>query len=262
MDFIPAMNSMLKEINSKIDHEINIDQILGSELSNIIDYNLWIETIELQKKFNDSVAPDWIEDIQNQKYDNRMAIFDETEELLNSRHWKWWKNSNNKNKVDWENVKVELTDLFLFILSICIQRGSTEVIFAQLINLEMNKDKMTKIRDEKFFDEFWDKFLMPVQMKSLPMLSITWADFWYRSGGTAEELFMGYRIKAALNNIRQEFGYGAKNSYIKMWVDDQGQRVEDNVMAWKLAEGVELNKDTINNITKKLRDYYLSHVAL
>jgi hypothetical protein len=60
-----------------------------------------------------------------------------------------------------------------------------------------------------------------------------------------------------LNNIRQEFGYGHKNTYKKMWPDpdDKTKLVEDNVAVWKLAKGFDPKE--IKPFEDKLKKYYL-----
>ena len=64
-----------------------------------------------------------------------------------------------------------------------------------------------------------------------------------------------------MNSIRQEFGYNEKK-YQKMWTDEHGRKVEDNVIAWKLAEDLELNENTTKEIQQRLRDWYLKYVAI
>jgi len=256
-------NKMANEITTNVAKELDMTEVISSEMSGIIDYGLWLETVEIQKKFNNSIAPDWQMDKDHLKYDFWMAVLDETVEVLGSRHWKWWKNSNEMGKVDWDNIKVELIDIFHFLLSIAIQHDMEHIIFSQLVNMEMSKDEHSVARDDKFFDDFWNEFLMAVQMKILPVACIKLVEFWYRAGGDTTELFKEYRIKAALNNIRQEFGYGAANTYQKMWLDKEtSEKVEDNVIAWKLAKDVDLDADTTKTITDKLRNYYLEHVAI
>jgi hypothetical protein len=133
----------------------------------------------------------------------------------------------------------------------------------QMVNMEMNKESLTKIKDDKFFQDFWEEFLMGVQMKLLPVVAVRLVEYWYRSGKDVNDLFREYRIKASLNKIRQEFGYGLTNSYQKMWVDiDTNEIVEDNVIAGKITTDVPLNGDTIEIMTKILKDYYLKNVAI
>jgi hypothetical protein len=237
---------------------------MNSELNNVVDYGLWAETVQLQKDFNEGIAPGWQLDKQHHKYDFWMAVLDETVEVLGSRHWKWWKNSNKMGEVDWDNIKVELIDIFHFLLSIAIQQDLDHVLFSHMVSMEISKEESPiEIRGDRFFEDFWNDFLMAVQMKILPIACLKLVEFWYKAGGDANELFKEYRIKAALNNIRQEFGYGAANSYEKMWPDvDNGDKAEDNVIAWRLAQDVALNENTTNVITERLRNYYVEHVAI
>jgi dimeric dUTPase (all-alpha-NTP-PPase superfamily) len=263
MELLTALGQFTNTVNEKLDTQLNIEDILNSELGDYIDYGIWLETVKMQEDMNDSVAPNWKLDTQGKQYNYWMAVLDETVEVLNSKHWKWWKNKNKMDDVDWANVQVELIDLFHFILSLCIQHESTSILFAQMVNLEINKKQLPQIKDDKFFENFWDTFLMAVQMKNLSILAVYWCEFWYRAGGDAETLFKEYRIKAALNRIRQEFGYGAQNSYIKQWLDkDTGQYVEDNVIAWKISKDLPLEKNMLETIIKNLREYYIANVAI
>ena len=265
MDLMDNFNKMAGLVQGQINTEIDIEKVMSSEMGDVIDYGMWLETVEIQKKFNNSVAPGWQIDVSQQKYDYWMAVLDETLEVLNSKHWKWWKDSAKMGQVDWANVRVELVDLFLFLMSIAIQQNSQQIIFQQLLNLEMNKDQpgqRKRIKDDRFFDDFWQQFLGAVHMKSLPVSCIKLVEFWFRAGGDVGELFMEYRIKTALNDIRQEFGYGT-STYSKMWLDVEiGEKVEDNVMATKLAKDVPLDENTVKAIKDNMRRYYLTHVAI
>jgi len=262
MDFFQAFNSASDQMHLNTFKELDIDQIASSEINSVIDFKLWSETLELQKKFNNEVAPGWQTDIRNEKYDYWMAVLDETVEVLGSRHWKWWKNSNKMGEVDWDNVNVELIDIFHFVISLCLQQELQNTVFLQLVNLEMHKEELNRKRDPEFFKDFWEEFLMAVHMKLLPVIVVRLVEYWYRAGGDAESLFREYRIKASLNKIRQEFGYGG-NTYEKMWLDkDTNEYVEDNVMAGKLLTDVPIDEQTIQIMTDILRNYYLEYNAI
>jgi len=264
MDLTDAFSNMANMVNGKLTDKIDINKVMSQELNGVVDYGLWLETVDIQKSFNDKVAPGWQQD--KEKYDFWMAILDETIEVLGSRHWKWWKKDKEVGDIDWDNIRVELVDLFHFILSVAIQNDSHAIIFQQLVNLEMHKDVdiegyTPKLKDKDFFKDFWEQFLMSVQMKMLPLCAVRIVEYWYRSGGDVNELFMEYRIKAALNNIRQEFGYGT--GYSKMWLDvTDGTKKEDNVIAWKLAQDIPLDGDTVSKIEEILRSYYLTHCSI
>jgi dimeric dUTPase (all-alpha-NTP-PPase superfamily) len=264
MNIYDALNKMANNVTGKISQEVDVTAVMSSEINKVVDYGLWVETVKIQKDFNESVAPGWELDNNHKKYDFWMAVLDETVEVLGSKHWKWWKNSNKLGEVDWDNIKVELIDIFHFLLSIAIQNDMDHILYSHMVSVELNKDENPlEVRGKDFFNEFWTEFLMAVQMKILPVACLKLVEFWYKAGGTSNELFKEYRIKAALNNIRQEFGYGAVNTYEKMWPDiENGGKVEDNVIAWRLAQNVALNENTTNQITEILRDYYIEHVAI
>ena len=259
---------LIDQVNTKIenkDHQVNVDELINNEIGGVLDFGIWSETVQMQTEFNNKVAPGWMHDIQNVKYDFWMAILDETTEVLNSKHWKWWKDSTKHGDVDWTNVRVELVDLFHFILSLTIQQKNEQLLFASFINFEINevtkKDRL--IRDENYFKEFWDLFLMAVQIKSLPLVAVKWVEFWYRAGYNAEDLFKDYRIKNMLNKLRQKYGYGAKNNYKKMWPGIQENKlVEDNVIAWEIAKDMPLTKEFNAEFFDKLEEYYLKYVAI
>jgi hypothetical protein len=258
MDIFDSFSKMSNLVSGQLHQDIDINKVMSEELGGVVDFGLWLETVDIQKKFNNLVAPGWKE--SPEKYDFWMAILDETVEVLGSKHWKWWKKDKEVGEIDWNNVQVEIIDLFHFILSVAIQHDSQNILFSQIVNLEMNKETQV-IRPDDFFSTFWDEFMLAVQNRMLPLAAIRIVEYWYKAGGDAHQLFMEYRIKAALNNIRQEFGYGV--NYQKMWLDTEtGQKVEDNVIAKKLAAGVELNTETIKNIEDKLRKYYLLNVAV
>jgi len=263
MDLFESFSKMANQVNGQIDEKIDINEIMNTELQGVVDFAMWMETVELQKEFNNSVAPGWQTDVKHLKYDYWMAITDEAIEVLGSKHWKWWKDSSKMGEIDWDNVNVELIDLFLFTMSIAIQQDAQHLIFSQLVNMEMNKETMV-IRPDDFFDDFRERFLgIAVANKNLALAAVFLVEFWFKAGGSAHQLFMEFRVKSALNKIRQEYGYGKKNSYHKMWLDTEtGNMVEDNVIAHKLADGVDLDENTISNIFDLLETYYLENVAV
>lgn len=245
------------DVLKKVDGKVNIGDVIGPELNGLFDREVWQETIDMQTAFNDSVAPGWKDNPE--KYDMWMAVLDETLEVLTSKHWKWWKDKDQLGQVDWDNIEVELTDLFLFLLGMVIQEGSEEVLYMTLASTEIqlrdNPDAV-KVRDAAFFEDFWNHFLTAVSLKTLPLAVVKWVEFWFRTGADVNKIMLTFRVKAALNLIRQEFGYST-GKYQKMW-----NGVEDNVVAWELSKDLVVNKDTYTNMVKQLREYYIKEVAL
>ncbi len=72
------------------------------------------------------------------------AIEDEVRELKESMPWKWWRNE----KTDLQNVRVELIDIFHFLLSAAAASGMTGEDF---INLYYQKRKLNHDRQTKGF---------------------------------------------------------------------------------------------------------------
>jgi dimeric dUTPase (all-alpha-NTP-PPase superfamily) len=249
--------NMINKMNGVGDVKVDVSELLTQEVAGVIDFALWEETIELQTLFNNGVNTNWQTD---PKVDFWIAILDETVEVLNSRHWKWWKNTSKFGEVDWDNIKVEMVDLFHFILSLGIKTKSTDLVFSTLLSGEFGQADLkakAKEQPDQFFDTVWNDFLLSVQMKSFPMVINQWVELWFRLGYNTLDLFKEYRIKVVLNNIRQEFGYGHKNTYKKMWPDpdDKTKLVEDNVAVWKLAKGFDPKE--IKPFEDKLKKYYL-----
>ncbi len=246
----------------------SIGELFNAEMSQTLDFKLWLKVIQLQKTFNNRVSPEWETDVNQEKYLTWVAILDETMEVIGSRAWKWWKDTSNLGRIDWDNVRVELIDIFHFMLSISLQLKQQDSIFMTLVALEKNQlEQPFKTHDDKFFEDFWNEFLMAVWQKSIPLVIVKWVEFWYRSGGNYNILIRDYFIKNALNHIRQEFGYASGN-YQKLWRHpaNPSKLVEDNVVAGELLK----NNETIINLTENsivemqdvLRKYYLEFVTV
>ena len=208
----------------------------------------------MQDKFNENVIPDW----KHQNLDWWMAIDDEIMEVLNSVNWKWWKNSKNLSeagkKVDMANVEVELVDLFHFLISKGIEQKKENFMLTMLLAATKYNKKyepleiIKKVRYEmKLFS----------QLGIFEMVFIKWLEIWFGMDKDLDYLMKAYRIKNALNIVRQKFGY-KQGTYEKIWDKEKGY--EDNVIAWKLAEKLELNKEFFNKLIDELSKYYLTYV--
>ncbi len=243
-----------------------ISDVFNQEMSSVIDFKLWVKIIELQKKLNNRVSPEWEADTKQEKYDTWMAILDETVEVLGSKKWKWWKDTAELGSIDWDNVQVELIDIFHFMLSISIQLKQQDSIFMTLMAFQKNKldGKSAGFNQQEFFDKFWSEFLMAVWQKSIPLVVVKWCEFYYLSGGDFNNLVRDYFIKNALNHIRQEFGYSS-GKYQKMWrhPSNPSKLVEDNVVAGELLKSTsDLTEDSVTEMEKVLRKYYLEFVSI
>ena len=265
IDFSSKMN----EINSMIKNILpNLGNLNGSgiglnkemyeklkdklpESMKNIDFSLWDETVKLQEKFNENTVPNWKE----KNLDWYMAILDEWIEILNSFNWKWWKDTDKENNVDFQNIEVELVDLFHFLISKAIEEKRVDFFFSIILAFSGMKSKQY-IENPQLLKEKVRKEAVPMSsFEVLEILLVIWADIWFKIDKSFDDLMKWYRVKNALNIIRQKFGY-KEGKYIKKWGD-----VEDNVIAWKIAEELKLDENMFNNLIEELEKYYLNNVV-
>jgi len=212
------------------------------------------DTFNLQDKFNESVVPGW----KLKKLDWWMAITDEINEILNSVNWKWWKGTKNLNevgkKVDMKNVEVEMIDIFHFLISLGIEQQKQPVMLMFLIagtKFDKKYEPLEIIRKTRY------EMRIFADLEIFEMTFYKWVELWFGMGKSLDYLMKAYRIKNALNIIRQKFGY-KQGTYEKIWDREKG--LEDNVIAWQIAEKLELNKEFFSKLIEELTKYYLNNV--
>lgn len=157
------------------------------------------------------------------------CIYMEAAEAIDSFNWKHWKNIDVKN--DWDNIRVELVDIWHFIMSQAIIVKCTtyankyeENNFNDKIDetaLLENIENILKLsiqaltnKNHNPIEEIIDLFFLA--MKNINM--------------STKELYKRYIIKNQLNAFRQHNGY-KNGKYIKIW-----NGVEDNVHAFKIMD--------------------------
>ena len=194
--------------------------------------------LQLQNQLNDATnGEEWVDGItKNQKQINwKRCIYMECAEMIDSFSWKHWKNI--YQEPDWDNMQIEVVDVWHFIMSLAIEQyhqnmqGGVEDIammisdMPELVTLEDTKashfgvdvEVMEKVEDimrlalakEKVdIEEMIREFFKLATMSQLDL------DALYR-------LYVGKNI---LNQFRQDNGY-KDGSYVKVW---NGK--EDNVV--------------------------------
>ncbi len=75
--------------------------------------NTFDEYIREKRSLDYSNKEEWVQKICT-------AIITEACELNDACNWKWWKN---KKKIDWDNVKEEIIDLWHFLISVSLKVG-------------------------------------------------------------------------------------------------------------------------------------------
>lgn len=142
------------------------------------------------------------------------AIIVEISELIDSYPWKWWKNSE---EVDIQNAKIELVDIWHFVLSKMIedQVDPNDILENKLILLasEAGSNKCDMKKVVKFSKELLRQIVSGSKSIAIAEATMMLAG---KVGISYEELAKIYFGKAVLNEFRQANGY-KHGTYIKTW---------------------------------------------
>jgi len=197
--------------------------------------------LSLQQELNDNTnGLGWEEGKtkQGKIIDWKRCIYLEAAELIESYPWKHWKGIDAK--VDYENVKIELVDIWHFVMSEILRVNkiegdnlSIEELSKKTQNIIDNID-ITKEEDyyaqieaiEKFIKELLCNFNLDNFIKSYFELNA-------KLGLSFDELFKLYLGKNILNQFRQDNGY-KEGTYKKIW---SGK--EDNVVMKEILDNNE-----------------------
>ncbi|BBN59771.1 dUTP diphosphatase [Hydrogenovibrio marinus] len=167
--------------------------------------------------------------------DWRRCIVMETAELIDSYPWKHWKSVDAT--TDRENVRVELVDIWHFLLSLALENFSKDDA-ADILNKAYESSDDEKLKDlsviiqVQVHEAMMAKALIKTQVTDsyLSALTVTF----FRSCQVAElefdQLYQIYMAKNVLNKFRQDHGY-KEGTYVKVW---DGK--EDNVVMFEIIE--------------------------
>ncbi|EEZ79936.1 MAG: hypothetical protein Sup05_1091 [uncultured Candidatus Thioglobus sp.] len=214
------------------------------------------QMFELQQKLNDATnGTIWTEGATK---DGRhiswfRCIYMEAAEAIDSFNWKHWKNI--EGQPDLDNAKVELVDIWHFIMSEAIHFGDTK--FAEAYEdmepeREINPEPMVEILEKMV--AVAASATVDVDKSQNALYEIT--GIFFKALATMSmdvpELYRRYLVKNQLNTFRQNHGY-KEGTYIKIW-----DAVEDNVIAFHIME--EHPEYTPEQLYKKLEKEY-EHVS-
>jgi dimeric dUTPase (all-alpha-NTP-PPase superfamily) len=210
------------------------------------------QMFELQQQLNDATnGTIWTEGAtqEGRQISWLRCIYMEAAEAIDSLNWKHWKDIDAK--PDIENAKIELVDIWHFLMSEAIHFGDAS--FAEIYN-DVKPERDT---DTEKLVEILEKIIAISASanvdKSQNALYQLFALFFQAIANLemdVPELYRRYLVKNQLNTFRQDNGY-KDGSYLKMWGG-----VEDNVIAFKIMDK---NPDlTPTQLYKKLEDAYSS----
>jgi len=162
----------------------------------------------------------------------KAAYIDEVSELLQELPWKYWKVYDDFT-VNWNKVKLELVDAFHFILSIYIRLYGTSIqisdipVLEAISKVEASKSNITN--KDIIYDVIDILTSLLCYLESEPKgLFLGLFLMAAQSYINLEDLFTLYKLKNALNRLRQERIYTSKYIYYK------GQKVEDNELLFEM----------------------------
>ncbi|MDD2685211.1 MAG: dUTP diphosphatase [Gallionella sp.] len=193
--------------------------------------------LELQDAMNGKVNPDWVAANNNW----HRAIQVEGVEAIEHHGWKWWK----KQECDLAQLRMELVDIWHFILSAAIQEkhGNTSLAKKEMM-AELNLHQKSVQFDNQYYVlsqlQLLDKLDLLVGLAAAKRTNLALFDSLLTDCGMNwVTLFKQYVGKNVLNVFRQDHGYKA-GTYIKIWSDR-----EDNEHLVEVLETVDLNSETV-----------------
>lgn len=199
--------------------------------------------LQLQAQLNESTNGEkWVEGVtKNGKTINwKRCIYMECAEMVDSFSWKHWKNINQE--PDWDNLQIEVVDVWHFIMSLAIEdysqnfKGGIEDLAINIsqmpgfhvIDTQSNSFALQNAVIEKV-ENIIRLSLDREALKLEDMLS-NFFDLAVMSGLDLETLYRLYVGKNILNQFRQDNGY-KDGSYMKVWNGE-----EDNVVMKRVWE--------------------------
>lgn len=209
-----------------------------------------ISMLEMQDGMNSRVKPDWVS-ANNNWY---RAIQVEAVEAIEHHGWKWWK----KQECDMAQLRMELVDIWHFILSAVIQskHGSMRLAKMEMIS-ELNLCQKSVQFDNQYYVlakmELLEKLDLLVGLAAARRTSLALFESLLSDCGMSWlELFKQYTGKNVLNVFRQDHGYKA-GTYIKVW---NGR--EDNEYLVEVLDIVDLSSDDVRDeLYRTLKARYL-----
>jgi dimeric dUTPase (all-alpha-NTP-PPase superfamily) len=195
--------------------------------------------LELQDDMNTRVNPEWVA----ANNDWHRAIQIEGVEAIEHHGWKWWKKQN----LDMAQLRMELVDIWHFIMSMAIQKKNGNIALAKLDMLaEFNLHQKSVLFDNQYYllaqMKLLDKLNLLVGLASAKRINLALFNSLLSDCGMSwTDLLKQYVGKNVLNIFRQDNGYKS-GTYFNIW---NGR--EDNEHLVEVMEIIDPNSDNIRN---------------
>ena len=204
--------------------------------------NRILQMLELQQTLNDATnGLNWEEGLtkNGKKIDWRRCIYLEAAELVESYPWKHWKNIDAS--PDYENIKIEIVDIWHFIMSEVLrlykieQLGSLEDIANVVTQMEefQNFQQANKSKELDPYEEIAlveDMIKILFCSRDINALLVSFLTMSSKLNLKLPELYELYIGKNILNKFRQNHGY-KEGSYIKEWDGKEDNVVMQEILA-------------------------------
>ena len=212
------------------------------------------EMFALQQTLNDDTnGKGWEEGYTNQGklISWKRCIHMECAELIDSFAWKHWKHITKP--TDWENVRVEVVDIWHFVMSLLLEQYHNEnkddidQLVEDVSNTQGFRDFCKEAYDPHGFDDL--ELINDIEalihgctgfeLDLFDGLLKRYFDLALKCGINLTTLYRYYVAKNVLNRFRQDNGY-KEGTYQKVW----GNK-EDNVVMLELLDGAILSSDEL-----------------
>jgi dimeric dUTPase (all-alpha-NTP-PPase superfamily) len=193
--------------------------------------------LQLQNQLNDATnGEDWVKGItKNGRHINwQRCIYMECAEMIDSFSWKHWKSLSQE--ADWENLQIEVVDVWHFIMSLAIEHYSKNLlgnIEDLAINIAASQGCKRSESSEKSFAsqeqiitkvENIMRLVLSKEKLALESLIEEFFDLVLKSALDMASLYKLYVGKNVLNQFRQDHGY-KEGTYIKVWNGEEDNTV-------------------------------------
>ncbi len=206
--------------------------------------NRILQMLELQQELNDATnGLNWEAGFtkNNKKIDWRRCIYLEAAELIESYPWKHWKNIDAN--PDYENIKIEIVDIWHFVMSEALRlykvenRGNITDIANAITTMESFNEFLKAETSEQL--NTYEEIELVEEMikvlfcnKDINRLVSSFLTMSSKLNLKLPELYELYIGKNILNKFRQDHGY-KNGSYIKIWNNKEDNVVMQEILASK-----------------------------
>ncbi len=198
------------------------------------------EMLQLQNQLNnDTNGVQWRTDrTKNGKLINwKRCIYMEIAELIDSFPWKHWKSIDAQPNM--QNVKIELVDIWHFLMSYLLKYNVLDEAARLIDNLKSTKsdvkiEKWDNEKIEEYLDIFEELMALALVKSDSEMMQEALLEQFFKAcdsvGLDFNELYSLYIGKNALNQFRQEHGY-KEGTYQKDWGGKEDNEVMQEILA-------------------------------